>query len=92
MLPHTGSRFGTTDKPERYQDGIVIWQTPDDAKVPFLLRFNNTQIRYLNTTNSNTTFTDHWAMFARCTPATIITVNRSMFILGGYICGQARAL
>ena len=35
---------------ERYQDGIVIWQTPDDAKVPFLLRFNvNTQVRYLNT-------------------------------------------
>ncbi|HEX3085311.1 MAG TPA: hypothetical protein VHP99_12345, partial [Pyrinomonadaceae bacterium] len=23
--------------PERYQQGIVIWQTPDDAKVPFLL-------------------------------------------------------
>ena len=35
---------------DRYQDGIVIWQTPDDVKVPFLLKFNvNTQVRYLNT-------------------------------------------
>ena len=37
---------------EHYQDGIVIWQTPDDAKVPLLMRFNlNTQVRYLNTTS-----------------------------------------
>src|SRR6185503_3945880 len=34
---------------DRYQDGIVIWQTPDDARVPFLLQINNnTQVRYLN--------------------------------------------
>ena len=45
---------------ERYQDGIVIWQTPDDAKVPFLLRYNiNSQVRYLNTTSGDDTFTDH---------------------------------
>src|SRR5262245_32414470 len=45
---------------ERYQDGIVIWETPPDDKVPFLLKFNiNTQIRYLNTKNSDETFTDH---------------------------------
>ena len=25
---------------ERYQDGIVICQTPDDARVPLLMRFN----------------------------------------------------
>src|SRR5687767_14029681 len=25
---------------DRYRDGIVIWQTPDDARVPFLLNFN----------------------------------------------------
>ena len=72
--------------PERYQDGIVIWQTPDDAKVPFLLRFNNnTQIRYLNTTNSNTTFTDHLGNVREVHTRNDITVNRSMFILGGYI-------
>src|SRR5436309_2301504 len=29
---------------ERYRDGIVIWETPSDANVPFLLKFNiNTQ-------------------------------------------------
>ncbi len=47
-------------KDDHYQDGIVIWQNPEDAKVPFLLKFNNnTQIRYLNTVNSPKTFTDH---------------------------------
>ena len=45
---------------DRYRDGMVIWQTPDDAKVPFLLKFNiNTQLRYLNTLSSDETFTDH---------------------------------
>ena len=71
---------------ERYQDGIIIWKTPDDAKVPFLLRFNNnTQIRYLNTTNSNTNFTDHLGNVREVHTRNDITVNRSMFILGGYI-------
>src|SRR5205085_1725128 len=47
-------------KDDHYQDGIVIWQNPEGAKVPFLLKFNNnTQIRYLNTVNSDGTFTDH---------------------------------
>src|SRR5262245_24309332 len=42
------------EKDDHYQDGIVIWQNPETAKVPFLLKFNNnTQVRYLNTTNSN---------------------------------------
>jgi len=56
---------------ERYQDGIVIWETSDEAKVPFLLNFNvNTQLRYLNTLDSNETFTDHLVlttMFIRAT-------------------------
>ena len=44
----------------RYKDGIVIWQTPDDVEVPFLLKFNNnTQIRYLNSLSADETFTDH---------------------------------
>src|SRR5687767_427868 len=47
-------------EPERYQQGIILWKTPDDAKVPFLVNFNvNTQLRYLNTLNSKETFTDH---------------------------------
>jgi hypothetical protein len=71
---------------ERYVDGIIIWKTPDDAKVPFLLRFNNnTQIRYLNTLNSNETFTDHLGVVREVHTRNDITVNRSMFILGGYI-------
>ena len=41
---------------DRHRDGIVIWETPADAKVPFLLRFNiNTQLRYLNTLSSDET-------------------------------------
>jgi hypothetical protein len=71
---------------ERYQDGIIIWKTPDDARVPFLLRFNNnTQIRYLNTLSSNDTFTDHLGNVREVHLRNDITVNRSMFILGGYI-------
>src|SRR6185295_2298189 len=71
---------------ERYQDGIVIWQTPNDAQVPFLLRFNlNTQVRYLNTTDSEETFTDHLGVVRDVDTRNDITVNRTMFILGGYI-------
>src|SRR5262245_7503145 len=71
-------------KPERYQDGIVIWQTPDDAQFPFLLKFNiNTQIRYLNTTDSEDTFTDHLGLVRDVNERNDITVNRTMFILGG---------
>src|SRR6476660_7342888 len=45
---------------DRYRDGMVIWETSEGAKVPFLLKFNvNTQLRYLNTQNSDETFTDH---------------------------------
>jgi hypothetical protein len=72
--------------PDRYQDGIVIWQTSDDAKVPFLLKFNdNTQLRYLNTLSSEDTFTDHLGVVREVHKRNDITVNRAMFILGGYI-------
>jgi hypothetical protein len=71
---------------DRYQDGIVVWQTPDDAKVPFLLKFNvNTQVRYLNTTSTKDSFTDHLGVVRGVNERNDITVNRSMFILGGYI-------
>jgi hypothetical protein len=71
---------------ERYQDGFVIWQTPDDARVPFLLKFNNnTQVRYLNTLSANDTFTDHLGVVREVHKRNDITVNRSMFILGGYV-------
>src|SRR5215213_6211343 len=71
---------------DRYQDGIVIWKNSEDAKVPFLLKFNNnTQIRYLNTVNSNDSFTDHLGVVREVHRRNDITVNRSMFILGGYM-------
>jgi len=71
---------------ERYQDGIVIWQTPDDVQVPFMLKFNlNTQVRYLNTTDSEETYTDHLGVVRDVNTRNDITVNRTMFILGGYI-------
>ena len=74
------------EKDDHYQDGIVIWQNPDDAKVPFLLKFNNnSQIRYLNTINSSTTFTDHLGNVREVHTRNDITVNRAMFILGGYM-------
>jgi len=70
----------------RYQDGIVIAQSASDAALPFTLRFNvNTQIRYLNTTATDETFTDHLGNVREVHERNDITVNRSMFILGGYI-------
>ena len=74
------------EKEDRYQDGIVIYQNSDDSKVPFLLKFNiNSQIRYLNTVNSPTTFTDHLGNAREVHTRNDITVNRAMFILGGYM-------
>ena len=74
------------EKEDRYQDGVVVYQNSDDAKVPFLLKFNiNSQIRYLNTVNSPTTFTDHLGNVREVHTRNDITVNRAMFILGGYM-------
>ena len=83
----TALQASITDEPvERYQDGIVLAQTSRDAKVPLLLRFNNnTQVRYLNTTSTDDTYTDHLGVVREVSDRNDITVNRSMFILGGYI-------
>ena len=86
----TASTATTTAAPQtlqdRYRDGMIIWETPDDAPVPFLLKFNiNTQIRYLNTVNSEETFTDHLGVTREVHRRNDITVNRAMFILGGYV-------
>jgi hypothetical protein len=71
---------------ERYRDGMVIWETSPDAKVPFLLQFNiNTQLRYLNTTSSEETYTDHLGITREVHERNDITVNRAMFIFGGYV-------
>ncbi|HEU4391487.1 MAG TPA: hypothetical protein VFV34_27100, partial [Blastocatellia bacterium] len=77
---------GKQEKEDRYQDGIIIYQNSDDARVPFLLKFNNnTQVRYLNTTSSPETFTDHLGVVREVHNRNDITVNRSMFILAGYM-------
>ena len=71
---------------DRYQDGIIIWQNSDDAKVPFLLKFtDNTQVRYLNTLSANDTFTDHLGVVREVNKRNDITVNRQMFVFGGYM-------
>lgn len=76
----------TQNSDDRYRDGIVIWQTPEGAKVPFLLNFNiNTQLRYLNTLSSDEEFTDHLGVVREVHRRNDITVNRAMFILGGFI-------
>jgi hypothetical protein len=76
----------TKPEDDRYRDGIVIWQTSEDAEVPFLMKFNvNTQVRYLNTLNSDDTFTDHLGVVRQVQKRNDITVNRTMFIIGGYI-------
>jgi hypothetical protein len=70
----------------RYDDGIKIWETPENAKVPFLLRFQGTtQVRYLNTLDSQDTFTDHLGVTHDVNKRNDITVNRSMTVFGGYI-------
>jgi hypothetical protein len=71
---------------DRYEDGIKIWETPENAKVPFLLRFQGTtQVRYINTLDSNSTFTDHLGVTHEVNKRNDITVNRSMTVFGGYI-------
>jgi len=77
---------GKQEKEDHYRDGVIVWENPEDSKVPFLLKFNNnTQIRYLNTLDSHDTFTDHLGVVRDVHRRNDITVNRSMFILGGYM-------
>src|SRR5262245_40524978 len=76
----------TPQKEDRYQDGIVIARNAEGANVPFLLKLNNnTQIRYLNTLDSDDTFTDHLGVVRELHRRNDITVNRSMFILSGFM-------
>ena len=82
----TASAAAPAPTNDRYKDGMVIWETPPDAKVLFLLKFNiNTQLRYLNTLDSTETYTDHLGVTREVHRRNDITVNRAMFILGGYI-------
>jgi len=71
---------------DHYRDGIIIWETSEDARVPFQLKFTNTtQVRYINTLSSVDTFTDHLGVVREVNKRNDITVNRSMFVFNGYI-------
>ena len=71
---------------DRYRDGLVLFETKDDDKIPFLLKFNiNTQFRYLNTLDSDETFTDHLGNVREVHKRNDLTVNRSMFTFSGYV-------
>jgi hypothetical protein len=88
VAPPTPADLAALPQPtdDRYRDGMVIWQAPENARVPFLLKFNiNTQLRYLNTLASEETFTDHLGVVRDVHVRNDITVNRAMFILGGYV-------
>ena len=75
-----------TPDEDRYRDGILIWQTKDDAAIPFQLRFTNiTQFRYLNTQSANETFTDHLGNVRTVAHRNDVGVNRSMFTFTGFI-------
>jgi hypothetical protein len=70
----------------RYRDGIVIWETPENAEVPFMLRFQGTtQVRYINSLSSQDTYTDHLGNTYSVDKRNDITVNRSMTVMNGYI-------
>jgi len=94
MVPLTNSENASAQPaptPEQekggyYNDGIVIWETSEDAKVPFQLKFTNTtQVRYLNTLSANDTFTDHLGVVREVHKRNDITVNRSMFVFNVYV-------
>jgi len=70
----------------RFRDGMIIWQTSADVKIPFLLKFNDdTQFRYLNTLLSDETFTDHLGVVREVHKRNDFTVNRQMFVFSGYV-------
>jgi hypothetical protein len=84
VAPASAAAPQTND--DRYRDGMIIWETPEGARVPFLLKFNiNTQLRYLNTQSSDEEYTDHLGVVRDVHTRNDITVNRAMFILGGYV-------
>jgi len=70
----------------RYRDGIIIGEAPEGAEVPFLLRLQGTtQVRYINSLDSQDTFTDHLGQTYAVDKRNDITVNRSMMVFGGYV-------
>jgi hypothetical protein len=74
-------RLGT-----RYDNGFVLVESPDKARVPFELRFNLfNQLRYLNQELSSSTFTDHLGNVHPVDARNDINVNRNLFYFQGYV-------
>ena len=69
-----------------YEDSIVLVKTPEDAKVPILLRFwDISQLRYTNSQLGNDSYTDHLGAVRPVTRRNDFSLNRNMFQFTGYI-------
>ena len=61
-------------------------KTPDDAKIPILLRFwDISQLRYTNSQLGNSSYTDHLGAVRPVTRRNDFSLNRNMFQFTGYI-------
>ena len=71
---------------DKYRDGFMVVETTDASKFPFQLRFNDiTQFRYTNTTNTNSTFTDHLGVVHDVLHRNDFSINRSMLTFSGFV-------
>ena len=69
-----------------YEDSIVLVKTPEDAKIPVLLRFwDISQLRYTNSQLGNDSYTDHLGAVRPVTRRNDFSLNRNMFQFTGYI-------
>jgi len=69
-----------------YEDSIVLVKTPEEAKVPILLRFwDITQLRYTNSQLGNSSYIDHLGAVQTVTKRNDFSLNRNMFQFTGYI-------
>ena len=69
-----------------YEDSIVLGKTPEDARVPILLRFwDISQLRYTNSLLGNDSYTDHLSAVRPVTRRNDFSLNRNMFQFTGYI-------
>src|SRR5436190_7960595 len=71
---------------DKYRDGFMVVETSDASKFPFQLRINDiTQFRYTNTTNTNSTFTDHLGVVHDVLRRNDFSINRSMITFSGFV-------
>ena len=69
-----------------YEDSIVLVKTPENARIPVLLRFwDISQLRYTNSQLGNSSFTDHLGADRPVTRRNDFSLNRNMFQFTGYI-------